>query len=132
VVLVDTRVWIDWLRAKETHAAQTLGGLLHEGEAALTPVILQEILQGAASPRALATLRRRFGVLPMLMPSGVATYAEAGVLYVRCRWRGYTARSPHDCLIARIAIEHCVPLLHDDRDFEHIAEIEPALVAWRG
>jgi predicted nucleic acid-binding protein len=67
----------------------------------------------------------------MLMPRpGTATYADAGSLYARCRWRGYTPRSPHDCLIAQLAIEHRAPLLHDDRDFEPIAQIEPRLVHW--
>ncbi len=38
-----------------------------------------------------------------------------------------TVRSPHDCLIAQIAIEHEVPLLQDDADFERIARVEPRL-----
>lgn len=133
MVLVDTTVWIDWLRATATHATRRLDELLDEGEAALAPVILQELLQGAASPRALRTLREEFEDLPMLMPRpGTTTYAAAGALYARCRWRGYTPRSPHDCLIAQLAIEHQAPLLHDDRDFERIAEVESKFVAWRG
>ena len=48
MVLVDTTVWIDWLRTLETAAAAELDRLLEEGEAALAPVILQELLQGAA------------------------------------------------------------------------------------
>lgn len=126
---VDTTVWIDWLRMKATRAARRLDELLYEGEAALAPVILQELLQGAASP---ASLRKRFEPLSMLMPRpGTATYAAAGALYARCRWTGYTPRSPHDCLIAQLAMEHRVPLLHDDRDFERIAEVEPKLTSWR-
>ena len=31
------------------------------------------------------------------------------------------------CLIAQIAIEHEIPLLHDDRDFLAISGIEPKL-----
>jgi len=133
VVLVDATVWIDWLRATATHAAARLDELLEEGEAALAPVVLQELLQGAASPRALRTLQKQFEALPMLMPRpGTATYAAAGGLHARCRWQGYTPRSPHDCLIAQLAIEHRVPLLHNDHDFERIAEVEPKLLAWRG
>jgi len=95
-------------------------------------VTLQEILQGAQSPQALSTLRGRFGALPILAPQIPRTYAEAGALYARCRWwQGYTPRSPHDCLIARIAVEPRVPLLHDDRDFERIAEVEAAFSVGR-
>ena len=132
MVLVDTTVWIDWLRGEATRAADRLDALLDEGEAALAPVILQEILQGAASARALGTLRRRFEALPMLIPEGPGTYAEAGRLYAPCRRRGYTPRSPHDCLIARLAVEHRVPLLHDDGVCERIAAIESRFAAWRG
>ena len=96
-------------------------------------MILQEILQGAASPPALRTLRRRFGALPLLEPeAGGGTYAEAGALHARCRGAGITPRSPHDCLIAQLAIEHGVALLHDDRDFVRIAEVEPRLQQSRG
>lgn len=126
MVLVDTAVWIDWLRGRASPATARLDALLDEGDACIAPVILQELLQGARSPRALAELRRRFGARPMLEPApGGTTHAEAGALYVRCRWAGVTPRSPHDCLIARLAVEYELPLLHDDRHFEAIAGVEP-------
>jgi len=131
MVLVDTTIWIDWLRGRKADKTSLLDTLLDEGEAALAPVIYQEILQGAASPRALRTLKKQFGALPMVAIS-VATYAGAGMLYARCRWRGYTPRSPHDCLIAQLAIENLLPLLQNDRDFAHIAEVEPKLALWSG
>ena len=133
MVLVDTAVWIDWLRGTPSPATLRLGLLLQDGDAAIAPVILQELLQGAASPQALRTLRSRFEALPMLEPAeGGATHADAGALYARCRWAGITPRSPHDCLIAQLALAHGVSLLHDDRDFDRIGEVEPLLVAWRG
>lgn len=133
MVLVDTAVWIDWLRGRVTPATARLDTLLEEGDACIAPVILQELLQGARSPEALVQLHRRFAVLPMLEPAaGGATHAEAGALYARCRWAGVTPRSPHDCLIARLAVEYELPLLHDDRDFEAIGGIEPALRLLRG
>ena len=104
MVLVDSTVWIDWLRRQPSAATRLLDRLLDDGEALIALEILQEILQGAASPTALRTLRRRLGAL-----------------YARCRWAGITPRSPHDCLIAQLAIENGVALLHDDRDFERIA-----------
>jgi hypothetical protein len=63
----------------------------------------------------------------LLARPGAATDADAGMLYARCRWKGITPRSPHDSLIAQLAIEHRPPLLQDDRDFEQIARVEPAL-----
>jgi hypothetical protein len=109
-------------------AVKILEELLEAGEAAVAPVIIQEILQGASSPENFETLRSHFLALPIIEPgNGPATYAAAAALYARARWQGITPRSPHDCLIARLAVEHQVPLLHDDRDFEMLAKVEPML-----
>jgi predicted nucleic acid-binding protein len=128
VVLVDSSVWIDLLRDLQTAQTQALRQLLPDGEAALAPVNYQEIPQGAASSERFAKLKRYFRTLPFLNPAHpVETWEAAAELYMNCRLRGFTPRSPHDCLVARIALEHKVPLLHDDRDFEAIAEVEPRL-----
>jgi predicted nucleic acid-binding protein len=131
-MLVDTTVWIDLLRGRATPAVARLRSLLARGEAQIAPVIVQELLQGASDARSLDTLSQRFTVLPMLEPrAGGATHADAGRLYARCRWAGITIRSPHDCLIAQSAIEHGVGLLHDDRDFEFLAQVDSRLVQAR-
>ncbi len=48
-------------------------------------------------------------------------------LYARCRRAGVTPRSTIDCLLAQIAIEHNLLLLHSDRDFPRIAAVVPEL-----
>ena len=58
VVLVDSSVWIDLLRDAQTAQTLALRRLLPEGEAALAPVIYQEILQGAASSERFTRLKR--------------------------------------------------------------------------
>lgn len=94
----------------------------------MAPVIYQEVLQGAASLERFGKLREYFSTLPFLLPAHpIKTHEKAAELYVRCRQQGYTPRSPHDCLVARIAAEHRVRLLHDDRDFEYLASVEPKL-----
>lgn len=129
MILVDSSVWIDLLRKKQTPQTQRLRDLLETNHAAIAPVIYQEILQGASSLENLARLREYFSSLPFLLPlAPIGTYEKAGEFYVRCRRSGITPRSPHDCLIACIAIEHRTPLLHDDRDFEAIARVEPRLL----
>ncbi|MEJ7840540.1 MAG: PIN domain-containing protein [Rubrobacter sp.] len=44
-------------------------------------------------------------------------------MYFYCRHAGIAIRSAIDCLIARVAIEHDLLLLHDDRDFEKLAGV---------
>jgi len=119
VILVDSTVWIDLLRGQRSTPVATLERLLELGEAAVAPVIVQEILQGASSPKSLERLRTHFLALPMLEPRpGAVTQADAGALYARCRWAGATPRSPHDCLIATLAVapDEAQPPLVADAD----------------
>tara|TARA_R110002110_G_scaffold140056_2_gene327095 strand:- start:44661 stop:45050 length:390 start_codon:yes stop_codon:yes gene_type:complete len=127
VILVDTSVWIDWLRQGQRPKTKILDSLIDEEETLLAPVVLQELLQGARGAAELAELRACFEGIHMLLPSA-GTYADAGSLYARCRWAEITPRSPHDCLIAQLAVEHGVPLLQDERDFTLLAQMEPKLV----
>ncbi|MBP7520890.1 MAG: PIN domain-containing protein [Leptothrix sp. (in: Bacteria)] len=132
-MLVDTTVWIDLLRGQVTPAVVCLRQLLDRGEALIAPVIVQEILQGARDADSLTMLRKRFTALPMVEPRPHgSTHADAGALYARCRWAGVTPRSPHDCLIAQLAMENRLTLLHDDRDFEQMALVEVGLMQRRG
>lgn len=128
MVLVDTTVWLDFLRNHDTKPVARLKKLLQAGEATIVPVILQELLQGASNPENFEKLRIHFAALPTLRPkSDTATHIAAAALYARCRWQGITPRSPHDCLIAQLGIEYKMPLLHDDRDFELLARVEPKI-----
>ena len=128
MILVDSTVWIDLLRNRETIPVGRLRRLIELGEAAAAPVVVQEILQGAANPASFGKLRKYFTGIPLL-GSGhfVDLHVAAAQLYARTRWRAITPRSPHDCLIAVTAIGADVPLLHDDRDYEHLAKLEPSL-----
>ncbi|QQS54942.1 MAG: PIN domain nuclease [Candidatus Competibacteraceae bacterium] len=134
MILVDTSAWIGLLRNVDRPAVHHLKWILDsETTVALTPLILQEILQGARSDVHFVTLQRYFADLPLLVSSNwTATHIAAAHLYGRCRWAGVTPRSSNDCLIARQAVEHDVALLHDDRDFEAIARVEPQLQLFTG
>lgn len=132
-VLVDSTVWIGHLRDRDSAAVRRLRTLLAAGAAVVAPIIVQELLQGAASAEHFETLRRYVLLLPLIEPiPGAECHVRAAKLYARCRWQGLTPRGSNDCLIASIALERALPLLHDDRDFERLAEVEPRLVLIRG
>ncbi len=128
-VLVDTSVWIDHLCGhRGAHVAELRALLVRPRAVAVAPPILQEVLQGATTRQRFASLSRHFAALRCCAPrDAVAAAVESARLYVECRLRGTTPRSSHDCLIACIAIEHGLALLHNDRDFDAIARVEPAL-----
>ncbi len=128
-MLVDSSVWIPFLRGDPTTEVDMLAGALGASRAVwLAPPILQEVLQGANGPERFRRWDRVLGEMPILVASDQRAAArEAAHLYARCRWAGITPRSANDCLIAVLAITHDVPLLHCDQDFEHISKIDPRL-----
>jgi predicted nucleic acid-binding protein len=125
MVLVDTSIWIDYLAARPGTAAGRLDELVVAGiPFALTPVILQEILQGARSSSQFRKLRQNLITQNFLFPHHpVASYVAAAEIYTRCRRQGITPRGSTDCLIAQIAIENGAALLHKDADFDRIAGV---------
>jgi len=125
-MLVDSSVWIAYLRGDKLVEVDILGDALEQGQPVwIAPPILQEVLQGADSPDRFTRWDRVLGELPMIIaPDAREAARDAAHLYARCRWAGVTPRSANDCLIAIHAILGGIPLLHRDRDFELIAGIE--------
>ncbi|OGA12935.1 MAG: hypothetical protein A3D95_00530 [Betaproteobacteria bacterium RIFCSPHIGHO2_12_FULL_69_13] len=129
MVLVDTSVWVDYLRGTATPQVRALKELLAgEDIVGTAPIILQEILQGADSQERFDKWRRYFADLWCYTTKDpVDTHVAAARLYQSCRRAGTTPRSSNDCLVAQIAIENDVTLLHSDRDFDAIAKAVPEL-----
>lgn len=125
MVLVDTSVWVDYLRGSATPQVAALKDLLAGEEVVgVAPIIVQEILQGADSDERFEKWRRYFtGLCCYTASDPLETHIAAARLYQRCRRAGKTPRSSNDCLVARIAIEHGLMLLEDDRDFAAIAQV---------
>ena len=129
MVLVDTSVWVDFLRGSDTPQVAILKELLAGDDiVGIAPIILQEVLQGADSDARFEKWRRYFEGLCCYAPADpVGSHIAAARLYQACRRAGKTPRSSNDCLIARIAMEHGLALLQNDRDFTIIAAVAPGL-----
>ena len=123
--LVDTSVWVNYLRGDTTPQVRALKDLLSGEEiVGIAPIILQEILQGADSAERFETWRKYFVDLFCYMPRDpVESHVAAARLYQECRKAGKTPRSSNDCLIAQIAIVNGLALVHNDRDFNAIASV---------
>jgi predicted nucleic acid-binding protein len=129
VIAVDTTVWVDFFRGADTRVNRTLRRLIDDEEdLCLTSLNLTEILQGITRDAVYEETRRHLIEFPIFEPEGLSTYLHAADIYRTCRRRGKTIRSTIDCLIAAIAIEHDLVLLHNDRDFAHIATCAPLAV----
>jgi predicted nucleic acid-binding protein len=120
MVLVDTTVWIDFFAAKATPEVGELERLLEEGEDICTcGVILTEVLQGIRGDEDYQRTLSSFDNF-LFLPMNRQIFVRAAELYRSLRHRGVTIRKPVDCMIASVAIEHDIALLHNDRDFDPI------------
>ena len=121
MIVVDTSVWVAFLRRSDTAGARALSRLFEEKQdVATTEIVVMELLAGHA-PREVSALRRFLGRLPMLPLLGLSDFADAAELYRRCRAAGETIRELSDCLIAVPAIRAGAPVLHSDADFDRLA-----------
>lgn len=118
VILADTTVWVDFFHGNDTPQVAELESCIASGEdICLCGVILTEILQGIRDDSEYARTLALFDSFPLL-PMERHTFVIAVELYRTLRKRGITIRKTIDCLIAAVAIEHDIPLLHNDGDFD--------------
>lgn len=118
MILVDTSVWIDFLRGKDSKHRYLLRRLIEkEEDICLTEIILTEILQGIKDDALYETTKEYLLEFPMIKPKGTETYIKAAEIFRKCRKQGMTIRKTIDCIIAAIAQENNLALLHNDSDF---------------
>ena len=131
-LLVDTSVWSLALRRDAVPAAPQVRALrvALEGEEIVvtTGLVLQELLQGFAGPRARKDIIDRFAALPLLGPDR-QDHVDAAELRNSCRRAGIQVGTI-DALLAQLCIRHHLTLLTTDQDFVHAASHCP-LKVWK-
>jgi predicted nucleic acid-binding protein len=122
-LFVDTSVWSLAFRRDAASPAPEVRQLvraIEAGETLLTTgLVLQELLQGFAGPRAREQILDRFSALPLLVPDR-RDHVDAAELRNRCR-RGGIQIGTIDALLAQLCIRHDLTMLTTDRDFRHLA-----------
>lgn len=122
MILVDTSVWIDFLRGIDSPQRRALHRLLEEEkDICITEIILAEILQGIRADKDFESAKDYLMELPIQRPNGTQTYLKAAQIYRDCRKIGKTSRKTIDCIIAAICLENDLRLLHKNRDFDSIS-----------
>lgn len=127
MIIVDSSVLIAFFRGHQNPAVERLVSLETERIPFLLPgVCFQEVLQGARDEREWGLLDEYLGSQELLFSLNPAlTYHEAARIYYDCRRRGVTLRSSVDCFIAQLVLEIDGTLLHNDGDYESIAQVRP-------
>ena len=122
MILVDTSVWIEVLRDKRGDRVNRFRERLGDEEYALCRFTQLELLQGAKDEREWNQLND-YLAHQYYLETSENTWRDAARIFFELRRGGITVRSPIDCCIAQIAIEHGALLLHRDADFERIAGV---------
>ncbi|MGH9945660.1 MAG: type II toxin-antitoxin system VapC family toxin [Pyrinomonadaceae bacterium] len=117
MILVDSSVWIDFLRGIETPQTVELKSLLGADQIAIGDLIMTEVLQGCVQPREFDETLRTLSRLNLVTIAGHEIAVEAARNYLRLRSFGITIRKTIDTLIATHCIMNGYALLHNDRDF---------------
>ena len=128
MILVDTSAWVEFLRDTGSAVCRRVDAELAGDDLATCAVVRMEVLAGARDESHLRGLR---GLLARAtdLDLGPTHYEAAATIYRTCRRRGETPRRLVDCLIAAVAIEARVSILHADVDYEVLARHTPLQLA---
>ena len=118
MIVVDSSVWIDYLRGTPTPQADKLDELLGTAVLGIGDLILTEVLQGCGTEREFNAVRKTLSALELVVLGGEAVAIEAAKNFRRLRALGITARKTIDTVIATRCILDGFELLHSDRDFD--------------
>lgn len=118
MIIVDTTVWIDYLRGAANPHTDWLDRELDRQRLGLTDIILCEILQGIRSDSVFARVRRTLSTFELFEMGGEALALASARNYRTLRSQGHTVRKTIDCLIATFCLIEGHSLLHRDRDFD--------------
>ncbi|MBI5042653.1 MAG: PIN domain nuclease [Nitrospirae bacterium] len=124
MILIDTSAFIEFLNNTGSPFDREIERLINDNEdIAVADIIITEILQGIRNDKEFAEIRKSLLSFPVYSLRGVDSCIAAAELYRRCRKRGLTIRNTIDLLIAQIALENDLALLHNDKDFNTLSAI---------
>ena len=119
-VLVDTSIWIDYLRGGDH--GQTLDVLIDENLIVVNELILSEIIPTltVGGQTKLIALLRLLPAQPVLID-----WDEIRSIQTQCLKKGFNGIGIPDLIVAQNAIQHHTPLYTLDKHFRWLAEITP-------
>jgi hypothetical protein len=118
MVLVDSSVWIDYFNGRNHGRTRKLDELLSSTIVIVGDLILLEVLQGFKRDPDFRAAKRLLLELELIELGGIELALKAADNFRTLRKNGVTVRKTVDCVIATYCIEHRIPLLYDDRDFD--------------
>jgi len=122
MIVVDSSVWIDFFNGAESAEIRYLEDILGVVPVAIGDLMLTEVLQGFRKEKDFQTALELFESVTAFELGGRDAAIKSARNFRALRSKGCTVRKTIDCIIATYCIEHHLPLLHADRDFEPFHE----------
>ncbi len=122
MIIVDTTVWVDYLRGTSSPHAEWLDRNLVAERLGLTDLILCEVLQGVVNDAHCDAVQKELQRFEVYETGTIELAIEAAKNYRRLRAAGRTVRKTIDCLIATFCLVEGHALLHNDRDYDLFEE----------
>lgn len=120
-VLIDSNIWIEYLKQGKKAIADEVDLLLDEDRVALCGMVELEILQGVKSKER-NFIKDLFDALHFI-ESERDDFIQAGLTLNQLRTKGFTL-TPSDCLIGIQCIRKEIPIFTLDKDFNHIPHLK--------
>lgn len=123
MVIIDTTVWIDYLRGVSNKETDYLDREVARQRFGLTDLILCETLQGIIDEKSFTRVLTELRKFELFETGGSDLAIQAARNFRHLRRRGRTVRKTIDCLIATFCLRHGHSLLHRARDFDHFEKL---------
>ena len=117
MVLIDSSVWVDFFKGRPLPHVVLMESIIESHEdICICGIILTEVLQGIRNDIEFHKTKELLNTL-IFLPMKNSVFFRSAEIYRKLRKQGITIRRPLDCMIASVAIENNIPLLHNDKDF---------------
>ena len=125
MILVDTSVLIGYFKDSDGAPYEKMDYVIdHDIPYGICNYVYLELLQGTRNDKEYNLLKEYLNTLPFYdLRYGKQSFENAALLYKNCRKKGITVRSTLDVIIAEIAIENNLYILHNDEDFISISKV---------
>ncbi len=122
MIFVDSSVWIDYFNGIETQETDLLDQKLSKELIVIGDLILTEVLQGFSKDSDFIQAQEFLSNLNLVHLGGKEMAIQCAQNYRFLRKKGITVRKKIDVLIGTFCIEKNIPIIHSDKDFDHIEE----------
>jgi predicted nucleic acid-binding protein len=117
MVIVDSTVWVDYLRGTSNAETVWLETEIGRESIGLIDLILCEVLQGIPGDGQFEAVKAQLLEFDVFDSGGVEMALAAAANYRKLKAKGYTVRKTIDCWIASFCLQTGYALLHRDKDF---------------